>query len=389
LKLEKPEEAEASCRRAVELMPGRAEAHNNLGNALKEQGKLEEAVVCFRAALELKPRFAQAHNNLGFVLREQGKLDEAISCFRHALDLEPALAEAHINLGDTFKDQGKPDDAASAFRRAIELEPGLAKARTAYGMFLLQLGRYEEGWREYEHRLADDKARRRFSKPRWNGERVEGGTLLLHNEQGFGDTLQFIRYAPLAREQTGARQIIIEAQPALARLLEQNHGADARIFPGVETEEASLPPFDCQIPLLSLPLALGLSEPLPMTGGYIRADETLRQTWRQRLGASSAIRVGLVWAGNPANKVDRRRSMSTSAPRAQRLDSAPKEQKPRSSTRTSPFSTVCQRLAKSLVSWVRRAPLATANSAPLLMQKMPTRFIKGKPHPGFWLLLWG
>jgi tetratricopeptide (TPR) repeat protein len=342
--LGKLDEAVAHYCRALELKPDLAETHDNLGLALKEQGKLEEAIASFRRALEINPAATQIHNNLGGVLAEQGKYEEAIACFRRglefdvsspvthnnlggalaaqglaeeaigscrrALELQPDYAAAHHNLGNALKAQGRLAEAVASSRRALELKPDYTRAHHNLGHILLLLGEYESGWREYEHRLEAPPGMRRFSKPRWHGGRAEGRTLLISREQGFGDALQFVRYVPLVRERSGVERIIIEAQPALARLFSQ-HGAawDVEIATSQSFDEASLPHFDCQVSLLSLPLALGIYDPLPMTAAYLTADPALRTNWRERLGSRAAIRVGLAWAGNPGHKLDRLRSI--------------------------------------------------------------------------------
>jgi tetratricopeptide (TPR) repeat protein len=305
----KLEEAAACCRRALELNADFPEAHNNLGLVLKQQGMLEEAVAAYRRAVELKPDFAGAYSNLGLAVSEQGKAEEALACLRRAVELNPGVLGAHTNLGNALDDQGRYEEAIACYLRAVELQPDLAEARHNLGMSLLRLGRYEEGWREHEHRLLRFAATRRLSQSRWNGERVEGRTILIQSEQGFGDTLQFVRYVALVRRRSGARRVMLEAPSELARLLTQNSGWDAEIVPRAGSSDISPVAFDCQIPLLSLPLALGVFEPMPMTRSYLRADEELRAQWRERIDPAPSIRVGLVWAGRPEHRADRFRSI--------------------------------------------------------------------------------
>jgi hypothetical protein len=259
--------------------------------------------------LELRPGFAEAHTNLGLALVDQGAIEEAVVCYRRSLEIAPGSAEAHNNLAVAYRRQAELDAAVSAARRALEIRPAYAEAHNNLGIFLLHLGRYEEGWREFEHRLQCATSPRHFSKPRGQGERVEGRTLLIHWEQGYGDALQFARYAPLVRERSGAERVILETHPGMARLLAQSSGWNAEIVSNLADDETRLPPFDCQVPLMSLPLALGIFEPLPMTAAYVHADPELRQEWRQRLGDSSRKRVGLVWAGSTEHKGDRLRSI--------------------------------------------------------------------------------
>ena len=149
----KLDEAVACYRRALELKPDYAEAHNNLGNALKDQGKLDEAVACYRRALELKPDYAEAHNNLGIALKDQGKLDEAVACYRRALELKPDYAEAHNNLGIALKDQGKLDEAVACYRRALELKPDYAEAHNNLGIALKDQGKLDEAVACYRRAL--------------------------------------------------------------------------------------------------------------------------------------------------------------------------------------------------------------------------------------------
>jgi Flp pilus assembly protein TadD len=302
-------EAVECCRRALELDPGFAEAHVNLGTALREEGRLEEAVVRYRQGLELMPDSPTAHNNLGIAYRDLGRLDEAVACSRRALELQPDLVEAHANLGNALKDQKKLDAALASFRRALELKPDSADAHHNLGIVLLLLGRNEEGWREYEHRLDSWPAARKLSIPRWNGERAEGKTILIRYEQGYGDAIQFLRYATLVQQRSGARRVIVEAHSKLERLFNQNNGWNAQIVSAASVGESILSTVDYQIPLLSLPLTLGLLEPLPMESIYIDADLELRRAWRARLRNRAALRVGLVWAGSSVHKENRSRSM--------------------------------------------------------------------------------
>jgi hypothetical protein len=205
---------------------------------------------------------------------------------------------------------GGLEEAVSCYRRALELKPNLVEAHANLGVTLLRLGHYKEGWSEYEHRLEYLSLSRRFSKPRWNGERAEGRTILIHGEQGFGDALHLLRYALLVRRRSGAKRVLLEARAPLARLFAAHSGSDLEIVSGGSSAGSTMPPFDCHVPLMSLPLALGLFEPLPMSHAYLTADADLRQSWRTTLGAPPTMRVGLAWAGNPEHRSDRRRSLS-------------------------------------------------------------------------------
>jgi tetratricopeptide (TPR) repeat protein len=243
----KLDEAVACYRRALELKPDFAEAHNNLGAGLQEQAKLEEAVACYRRALELKPDYAEAHDNLGAALQGQGKLDEAVACHRRAVELRPDQANAWHNMGFAFRRKGDLDEAETCCRKALELKPTFAKCRFNLAALHLLRGDFAQGWPEHESRLlVGNPPAPTFRQPLWDGRPLDGRTILLHAEGGFGDTIQFIRYAPLVK-QRGAR-VIVECQAPLVPWL----GG----WPTIEKLVAHgepLPAFDVHAPLLSLP----------------------------------------------------------------------------------------------------------------------------------------
>jgi tetratricopeptide (TPR) repeat protein len=307
-------EAVVCYRAALALRPDFVAAQYNLGNAARDQGKLDEAVACLRAALTLRPDFADAHNNLGKALGEQGRLDEALACYREALALGPDVAETHNNLGSALQQLGRLDEAIACYRSALQLDPELPDGHFNLALALLARGDMAEGWREHEWRWKTPQlrmARRDFAHPQWRGEAAPGRTLLIHAEQGFGDTLQFCRYAPLAAAR-GPR-VILEVPKPLVRLLRCLSGVDQVVAFG-----ETLPPFDLHCPMLSLPLALRTTlETVPGTTPYLQADPARVEAWQARLiaGAGRAPRVGLVWAGNPRNHspelaaTDRRRSL--------------------------------------------------------------------------------
>jgi Flp pilus assembly protein TadD len=335
----KPDEAEACCRRALQLMPNLADAHNNLGNALQEQGQLDEAVACYQRALELQPHFAAAHNNLCTALQEQGQLDEAVACYRRALQLHPHLAEVHNNLGTALQEQGKLDEAAACHRRALQLNPNNADAHTSLGKALadqgnvdeahacyrralqlnpncaeahlnrsllwLLLGNYEQGWPEYEWRWRrKDLSLPRLPQPLWDGAPLPGRTLLLYAEQGSGDTLQFIRYVPLAKERAG--RVVVSCPESLLSLVQSCPGIDQLVAHGTP-----LPPFDAHTPLLSLPRLLGTTtlHNIPARVPYLSAPAEQVARWRHELAGPLSLKVGLCWEGNPGNKRNRLRSV--------------------------------------------------------------------------------
>jgi tetratricopeptide (TPR) repeat protein len=309
------EEAAAACAEAIRLNPALPEAHNNLGNALRELGRLDEATASFRQAIALMPGYAEAHSNLGNALKDQGQLADAVPAYETALRLKPDYAEAYSNLGDVLSGLGRLDEAIGVCRTAIRLKPDFADANFNLAITLLARGDFANGWKEYEWRSKIPEgllAERGFAQPQWRGEDGNGRTLLLHAEQGFGDTLQFCRYAPLAAAK--GWRVVLEVQSPLVRLLGCLEGVDQVVARG-----DPLPAFDAHCPLLSLPLAFGTEvATIPAAPAYLKADEAATAAWARRLAAEhgDAPRVGLVWAGNPRlhspqlTAVDRRRSIA-------------------------------------------------------------------------------
>jgi hypothetical protein len=277
----------------VELRPGYAEAYNNLGIALASREKLNEAVACYRQALVLKPDYAEAHYNLGKVLPDQGKLEEAVACYRRALELKPDYAEAHLNLGNVFTLQRKLDEAVACFGRALELKPDYADAHLNRAHLWLLSGDWQRGWREYEWRWQTKQlSPRHFQQPLWDGGSLVGKTILLHAEQGLGDTLQFVRYAPLVKG-LGAAAVIVECQKSLLPLLSTCPGIDQLFAKG-----DPLPEFAAQAPLLSLPRIFQTSpDTIPDAVPYLFAAPARIESWRERLRDLAGFKIGINWHG--------------------------------------------------------------------------------------------
>ena len=247
------------------------------------------------------------------MLKESGELDEAACCFQKAIGLNPLFTDAYINLGATLGDQRKLSEAVTCYDKALALQPSLPDVHFNKALMLLACGDLEAGWSEYEWRWQLPQmveAASTFERPQWRGEAAEGQTLLVHAEQGFGDTLQFCRYGQLAAAR-GLR-VIMSVQKPLVRLL--------RGLPGVGhvvAEGEGLPAFDLHCPMLSMPLALNTTlATIPSQVWSLNADEAQTAVWRIRMDelVGPGRRVGLVWA-NPARlpalaAVDRRRSMN-------------------------------------------------------------------------------
>jgi tetratricopeptide (TPR) repeat protein len=292
----KLDEAVACYRRALQLNPDYAEAHYNLGIAFKDQGKLDEAIACCRQALALKPDYAEAHNNLGTAFKDQGQLEEAIACYYRALTLRPDYVEAHSNLGNAFKDQGKLEEAIACYRRALEVKPDFAEAHLNRALTWLLAGDWQQGWPEYEWRWwASGMSPRSFQEPLWDGNPLTGEAILLHAEQGLGDTIQFIRYALLVKRLGAA--VVVECQKALLPLLSTCAGIDHLVARG-----DAIPAFTAQAPLLSLPRIFQTSpDAIPAAVPYLFAAPARVESWRQRLRDLPGYKIGINWHGRPGH----------------------------------------------------------------------------------------
>ena len=300
----------AAAGEALRLRPDYALAFNNLGVYLHSKGQLEESIATARQAIRLDRGFPEFHNNLGRALQDQGKLEEAIAERREAIRLKPDYAEAHNDLGNALRDIGQPDESIAALRRSVQLMPDYALAHWNLALSLLLQGDFIQGWREYEWRWrwnGFSSPCRNFAQPLWNGEELNGKTILLYAEQGMGDAIQFARYIPRVARRGG--RIVVECQPPLKRLLSRIPSVEA-----VVTEGEPLPPFDVQCPLLSLPLAFRTDlNSIPASVPYLKPDRKQSAKWKSRLAAESPHRrIGLVWAGSSMHKKDRTRSVELS-----------------------------------------------------------------------------
>jgi len=299
-------EAEAAYRNAIQRQADHARAHNNLGCVLHMQGRLEEALAAYRRALELDPGLPQANQNYATIARDARALERAVADYERHTAAHSGDPMAFNDLGNAYRELGRNQQALAAYERALALAPELAQAHFSRSFVLLLLGRYREGWGEYEWRWripAFNAPARRFSVPMWNGDAIENGTLLLHAEQGLGDTLQFVRYAPLAAARCAA--VVLECQPQLVGLLQGTAGLQRVLARG-----ESLPAFAAHAPLMSLPAIFGTTlEDIPWSGPYVGARAEKVAAWGGALDAAG-IKVGLVWAGRPQQWDDRKRSIS-------------------------------------------------------------------------------
>ena len=302
--------AESAYREALKADPENADALHLLGTIAFQAGKYEPAVALIQRAIRINPNNANYYSNCGPALRSLNRYEEAIACYHSAIALAPDHPQAWYNLGKTYFDSRKPVEALAAYTRQLDLNPEHSSARWNCSLANLLLGNLPEGWREYEFRwtaTAASASKRIFAAPQWSGEPLVGKTLFIHAEQGLGDNIQFCRYAALAADR-GAR-VIVECQPELLGLLRSISQISTLVRPG-----ETLPAFDFQIPMMSLPMAFETSlENIPSTTPYLHADPARVLDWKSRLGKLGSLRnIGLVWAGGEKHPSNEKRSMHLS-----------------------------------------------------------------------------
>jgi tetratricopeptide (TPR) repeat protein len=326
---------------AIQLQPDFSEAHGNRGAMLAALGRYNDAIESYRNALAIKPDFADAYCNLGSALTQLRNYDEALASLDRALALRPDYADALYNRGNALKPLKRYEEALASYDRAIALQPNHADAHNNRGQVLRELERYDEalesydralalrpqhvmahcnaaalrlltgdferGWAHYEWRWLKKSVipmKRNFSQPAWNGgDQIADRTILIHSEQGLGDTIQFCRYVPLLAAR-GA-QVIFEVQKPLQTLMASLGGA-VQVVPKGDP----LPAVDVHCPLVSLPLAFETRlETIPSATGYLSAPAQNAAAWQSRLQDQPRPRIGLVWSGNPGHERDRERSI--------------------------------------------------------------------------------
>jgi len=291
---------------ALKIMPGDLDIINKRGIALLESARLEEALADFNHILAGDADHIDALGNRGNALLKLNRPLEALASYDTALKVAPRHARLLTNRAHALRRLDRPHEALMSASSALAADPNFAEARFEESLARLTLGDFSTGWRAYESRWATGAfaaQRRNFRQPLWLGDRpVSGQTVLLHAEQGFGDSLQFIRYAPHVAA-LGAK-VTVEVQPELVRLVSRTNGIDTVVGRG-----SKLPRFDLHCPLLSLPLACGTEiTTIPADVPYIAPDPADVAAWRARL-PPHRLRVGLAWAGCTSHKNDLNRSV--------------------------------------------------------------------------------
>jgi Flp pilus assembly protein TadD len=302
------DESVANYERALRLDPNLAEARNNLGLALATMGRSDEAIACYRRALQIKPRYPDAYNNLGNELQASGQHTEAVAAYRRGLEFDLCHADLHHNLGNALRAMGRLAEALAAYNCAVNIRPEHARYRLSRALALLEAGDFERGWPEYESRWeCPECALPAFPQPVWNGDPLEGRTILLYADHGIGDTIQFIRFARRVKERGGA--VIAACRRPLVRLLQRCPGVDQ-----VVTEGDPLPQFDVYAPVMSLPHILKTTmADVTADVAYLRTEPEVADGWRSALGPRRGLRVGIAWQGNPEFPLDHLRSFALDA----------------------------------------------------------------------------
>jgi tetratricopeptide (TPR) repeat protein len=305
LQTERPDLAVAHLRRATELAPTLAEAYTHLGMALTQLNRTEEAAAAHARVVALRPDDPVARFNLATSRSDEIPIEEVEAACRALIAAHPQLSEAHNGLGVVLQRQNRFEEALASFRRAVWVKPDSAQANINEAMVLLLLGRYEEGWPKYEWR-------RRLSVvhgieralPPWQGEDIAGKSILLHSEQGLGDTLQFLRYVPLVAER--ARHVVLEIPRALVRMAASLPIDNVTIVHRGRIARGT----DVHAPLLGLPRIFSTRvDNIPGRVPYLMPRRPLVERWAHSLAGDSRLKVGLVWGGNKEHKGDRRRSI--------------------------------------------------------------------------------
>jgi predicted O-linked N-acetylglucosamine transferase (SPINDLY family) len=304
--LGKADQAIAHYQQALRLKPD-ADVHIGLGNAFQEGGDLPQALAHYRQATLLQPDNFVALSNLGNALQEMGHLEEAQTYLERALALKPDFVPASFNLGIVHWKQGRLDEAESRYQQTIRLQPDHVDAHRNLGMLWLLRGDWIRGLPEYEFRPQGPKGTRtRVKGPSWDGSPLNGRTIVLHAEQGLGDTLQFVRYAARVKERGGT--VVLACQAPLYRLLESAPGVDQLVKQG-----DPLPSFDAQAHLMSLAHIMGTTtETVPANIPYLAASKELVEKWRPVVDKVCGFKVGIFWQGNPHYQADRDRSIPLS-----------------------------------------------------------------------------
>lgn len=304
-------EALESYNQALGLKPEEVNFLNQRALLLRELQRCEEAIADLKKALQIKPEYAAAYFNLANLHVNQNQVELALQCFNQALAINPQYADAYNNRSNLFKSLNRLDAALEDCERAIQIKPDYVEAHWNQALLYLLKGDYIKGWEAYEWRWkrSDRQFHERYQPlPRWTGQQdISGKNIVLHAEQGFGDTIQFCRYVPVIAAQ-GAN-VYLDVPPPLRRLLSS---LDSKVqILGLKTQKIKI---DLHTPMMSLPWIFKHDlHDIPSPGAYLAAEQADIKRWSEKLNVKRRKRVGLAWAGNPDHTNDHRRSVALSA----------------------------------------------------------------------------
>jgi len=306
--LEKFEEAVASYQQAVSIKPDYAEAYHNMAIALQSQGQYAAAVEKCKQAISFRPDYAEAYHTMAYSLEKQERYAEAIENYKQAVRFKPDFVEAYNHLGVVLNTQERSAEALQNYKQALQLDPDYTEVHWNLSLVLLRTGRLTEGWKEYEWRRNPELGMTTYPHcyeiPRWDGSCFTSKRLLVHYEQGLGDTLHFVRYLPMVKARGGT--VVLEVRKPLYRLLQSFPGVDELIEASSDNKPAVK--FDYHVSLMDLPKIFATTlETIPAEVPYILACPTKAEYWRKKL-AGADFKVGIVWAGSPMHGKDRYRS---------------------------------------------------------------------------------
>jgi tetratricopeptide (TPR) repeat protein len=302
------DEAILSFNCAIAINPEYAEVYSNRGISLRDLNRLDEALASYERAIAINPNYVEAFSNRGIALQNLNRLNEALTSYDKAIAINPNYFEAHVNRGNVLKDLKQLDEALASYDRAIAINPFYAEGYWNKSVVKILNGDYLDGWKLYEWRWRKEPLihfYRTYHQPLWLGEQlIDGKTLLIYPEQGYGDYIQFIRYIKLI-EKLGAL-VILELPAELISIISSFKGNFSIIENGNK-----LPDFDYHCPIMSLPLAFKTTiKTIPAEVPYLYASTDRKKKWQQQLGTKIIPRVGLVWSGSINHKNDFNRSIS-------------------------------------------------------------------------------
>lgn len=294
-------------RDAINVRPNDPDVHYSLGVAQRHAGQIEQAIQTFRQLLATWPNHGDAHNGLGDALQAAGDIEGAIQAYRHATSLLPRSPEAHNNLGSALQEAGQIEQAISEFRAALNFAPDHAAIHYNLSLALLLSGDLPAGFAEHRWRWKVPQlglTHRSFPQPQWDGSAPSGTRILIYCEQGFGDSIQFMRYVPIIA-QRGAH-VILQLPAELVNLAQTLAGS-----PQIVRFGDPLPEFDAHVAMLDLPLVIGATLQSIPTAPYFSATPADTEHWRTRIAQVSTgkPKVGIAWAGRPEHRNDRNRSI--------------------------------------------------------------------------------